>query len=57
MKWIKYTDEKPKESGYYFCKGKKGKAVLYYSAYDDDWDIDHVAQNHFTDDYIEWLKE
>lgn len=58
MKWIKYTEEKPTESDYYFCKGKKGKELLYYNVQTDEWELGcNVAHNHFSDDHIEWLKE
>lgn len=58
MEWVKYTNEKPTESGDYFCKGKRGKAVLYYNYRNKEWELGfNVAHNHFSDDYIEWLKE
>jgi hypothetical protein len=58
IKWVDFSDEKPKESDYYFVKGKKGtKACLYYNADKDEWEKGSNAHNHFADGYIYWLKE
>jgi hypothetical protein len=55
MEWKQFSEEKPKESDFYFVKGKGGrKAVMYY---DDEWEIGSLAHNHFCDDEICWLDE
>lgn len=56
--WIEYEVEKPPESGEYFVKGKKGyKAILYYNAEKDEWEIGSNASNYFSNAHIQWLKE
>lgn len=55
MKWIKYTEEKPIEDGFYFVYGKRGKALLEYC--NSEWDLRDLAHNHFSDENIYWLFE
>jgi hypothetical protein len=58
MEWIEFSEEKPKETDFYFVKGKVGrKAVMYYDAFDDEWEIGNLAHNHFCDSEIYWLNE
>lgn len=58
MKWIEFSEEKPKTSDYYFVTGKRGaKACLYYWADTEEWEIGSLAHNYFTDSQIFWLKE
>jgi hypothetical protein len=58
MKWIEFTEEKPPESDVYYIKGRKDyKAVAYYYADKETWELGDLAYNYFTNDYIYWLKE
>jgi hypothetical protein len=56
--WIEYEKEKPPESGDYFVKGKRGyKAILFYNAEKDNWELGDNPVNYFSDGQIQWLKE
>jgi hypothetical protein len=58
LEWIEFSEEKPKESDFYFVKGKKGsKACIYYCVESDEWEIGNLAHNHFGNSEIYWLKE
>jgi hypothetical protein len=58
MQWIKFTDEKPTKSDFYFVKGKKGmKACIDYYSDEQEWEIGNLPSNYFNDEEIYWLKE
>lgn len=58
MECIKFTDEKPKETGIYFVKGKKDmKECIYYWHEDEEWEIGDLPTNYFNNEQIYWLKE
>jgi phage anti-repressor protein len=55
--FIEYCEEKPKESGLYFVKGKKDyKAVAEYNLDTDEWDLKDLPINYFSNENIRYLK-
>ncbi len=58
MKWIEFEIQKPPKSCFYFVKGKHdNKAVMWYDANDDEWEINGYPTNKFGRSYIYWLFE
>jgi hypothetical protein len=59
MIWVSIQKRKPKESGYYYWKGKSsygGKA--FYDHNEDSFDFHHdIPVNKVSDDYLFWLDE
>jgi len=62
MRWVKFIEEKPPVSGFYYWKGKKsysGGFSHYWTdtdTYQWDWP-DDVAVNHVDESYLQWLDE
>jgi len=59
MKWVSVLDRKPKESGYYFWKGKgTWKGVVWFELNSEIFQFDeNIPLNKVDENYLHWLDE